>query len=231
MCHGWPVLCCCCDLLQSRQSLTKLALAKESKHERGTGADLTKLMQVQFVVVGFWLFFSPILISSEFILICKNPGISGTLALFCLFLFLSVWIYWTPKLLTWGWCSRPGMAHAQLVHDLSMQFGHLQLFSRYSSDFLIPLLIYWGFAILTCKCFAPTVCPTPKSWIYVTTLYFPKNTFNIPRFIWLRSKQLPQASWLHPHQAYECVCEWGLVHEKLWCCLSRILTLSLVCLK
>lgn len=167
------------------------------------------------------MFVPPLLISSEFFLVCKNPGISGTLALFCLFLFLFVWIYWTPELLTWGWCSRLGTAHAQVLHDLSTQLGHLQL---YFSDFLNSLLVYWGFAILTCRCFTPSVCPTPKSWIYVTTLYFPENTFNIPRFIWLRSKQLLQASWLHLHRAYEYRCKWGLVREKLWH-LSRILTL------
>jgi len=53
-CHGWPVSGCCCDLLQTRQSLTKQPLVKESKYERGTGADPTKLMQIQFAVVGFW---------------------------------------------------------------------------------------------------------------------------------------------------------------------------------
>lgn len=65
--------------------------------------------------------------------------------------------------------------------------------------------------------------PTPKSWIYVTTLYFPKNTFNIPGLIWLRSKQLPQALWLHLSQVYKQPCEWGLVRKKLWYSLSVIL--------
>lgn len=182
--HGWSALWC----WLSRQSLTKLALVKESMHERGTGADLAKLLQVQFMVVGFCLFFSTVLICSEFLLIWKNPDSSGTWDLFCLILFLSVWIHWASRLLTRGWFSRLDMACVQLIPDLSMQLGHLQLCFRYSSDFLSPLLIYWGFAILTCRCFAPPVRSTPKSWIYVTTLYFPKNTFNIPRFIWLRSK-------------------------------------------
>lgn len=128
---------------------------------RVTGTDLTKLMQLQFVVVGFCLFFSSILISSEFLLICKNPGISGTLMLFCLFLFLFEYtghpsFLHEADVADWVW----------LMHSCFMTCPcNLDIFRCAPGTPVISSALgsSRGFAILMCRCFAPPVCPTPKS--------------------------------------------------------------------